>query len=238
MIDIHHHLLYGLDDGPADRAQMERMVVAASPQCIRTLIATPPSMPGIVPFSQEIMENRLLEAQKACVALGLALQVLPGVEMLFTPQAGRYLAQQQVPTLAGTRRLLVEFGTNIRYCEMEQAIQTVLRNGLLPVLAHIERYPCLMGQPRRIALLRRRYDVLVQVNAGALLRGGRGLASWRIRCLLEAGAIDCIASDAHDTQTRGCHMAEAYRRLAALVGVAGADALTGNHLPLPAYLKD
>lgn len=238
MIDIHHHLLYGLDDGPDNRAQMERMLVAASRQGIRTLIATPHCMPGIVPFSQEAMENRLFEAQKACVALGLALQVLPGAEMLFTPQAGRYLAQRRVPTLAGTRRLLVEFGTDVCFCEMEQAIQTVLRNGLLPVLAHIERYPCLMGQPRRIALLRRRYDVLVQVNAEALLRGNRGLASLRVRRLIQAGAIDCIASDAHDMQTRGCYMAEAYRQLTALVGVAGADALTGNHLPLQDYLKD
>ena len=119
-VDIHHHLLFGLDDGPAVKADMERMLAVAWQEGVREIIATPHIAPGIKPFSAEIIRRRTDEAQQACVALGLSLRILPGAEVLYTYQAKRYLAQKRVPTLADTDKLLVEFFPDIRFAELTE----------------------------------------------------------------------------------------------------------------------
>lgn len=227
-VDIHHHLLFGLDDGPAVKADMEQMLAVAWQEGVREIIATPHIAPGIKPFSAEIIRRRTDEAQQACVALGLSLRILPGAEVLYTYQAKRYLAQKRVPTLADTDKLLVEFFPDIRFAELTEALQTLLHSGYVPVLAHIERYPCLMRCPARTAGLKQRYEVLFQINCAALTSKCGFFANRTVQSLLKEGQIDFVASDAHDADRRACHFQDAYAQLSRLVGMPCADTLTGN----------
>ena len=236
LIDIHQHILVGMDDGPQDQASMERMLTAAWRQGVRTLVATPHLSPGIIPFCRETLERRVWETQQAAVALGLDLQIAGGAELLYTVQAERYLAQGSIPTLGGTDKILVEFSPAIRYEQLCDAVRVLLRNGYIPILAHVERYPCLMGFPRRMNDLKTRWDVLCQMNAGTLVGRAAYLRKLTLRRLLTEGLIDFIASDAHDDDRRPCRMQEAYDSLLPLVGRDGADELTGNHDTLEDFL--
>jgi len=226
-IDIHHHVLYGLDDGPPKRADMERMLDAAWREGVRVIIATPHVSPGLAPFSPETIERRAAEAQAYCRAVGYDMRVLPGAEMLYTYQADRYLAQGRIPTLGGSDKLLMEFSLDIRYEALETAVQNVLRSGLVPVLAHIERYPCLM-RSGAAEQLKEDNDVFYQVNADTVLTGAGFRVNRMLKRLLAQELIDFVASDAHDTQRRPCRMSEAYERLVATVGRPYADHLTCN----------
>lgn len=228
-VDIHHHLLFGLDDGPPVKADMERMLTIAWQEGVREIIATPHIAPGIIPYSAEVIQQRIDEAQRACQSLGLPLRILPGSETLYTYQAKRYLAEMRVLTLAGTDKLLVEFFPDIRFAELEEALHTLLRCGYVPVLAHIERYPCLMHSSVRTVGLKQRYDALFQVNCVALTTNYGIFANHTLHTLLTAGQIDFIASDAHDADRRACRFQDAYNQLVRLVGQPCADTLTGNH---------
>jgi tyrosine-protein phosphatase YwqE len=63
LIDIHHHVLYGLDDGPPKKADMEKMLDTAWREGVRVIIATPHVSPGIAPFSLETIEQRAAEGR-------------------------------------------------------------------------------------------------------------------------------------------------------------------------------
>jgi protein-tyrosine phosphatase len=236
-IDIHHHLLYGMDDGPSDREGTARMLEAAYRQGVSAIIVTPHFTPGIDPFASDTLNRLVQEAQGICAAAGYDLRIYPGAEMLYTFQAERYLSQQRVPTLAASNKILIEFSPDIRFDDMEIAVQSVLRSGYYPILAHIERYPSLL-RGRNAERLKADYDVFYQVNCAFVLGGEGFFAKRAIKRLLTDGKIDFIASDAHDVDRRPCQMEAAYTALVAQVGEHYADELTGNHMTVEEYLSD
>ena len=229
MIDIHHHLLYGLDDGPADTETMQQMLKAAAGEGVRTLIATPHVAPGIKPFLKDAFYARLSEAQKLCDTLQLNLRVVLGAEILYTHQMARYLADGGIPTLGGSDKVLIEFAGNVSFETIQGAVQTVLNHGMVPVLAHIERYRNLMFPVRRAEALKEDFEVRYQINCDSVLSTNNHRINRSIRQLLQHERIDFVASDAHDCDMRRCRMREAYERLVSMAGKGYADKLTGRH---------
>lgn len=228
-IDIHHHLLFGLDDGPEDRLKMENMIRAAYCGGVRAIIATPHIAPGIGPFSAEIIRIRVWEAQMICKDMGIGMRILPGAEVMYTYQTERYLAENQIPTLADSNKILVEFSPEVSFGELESAVGAILRTGHIPVLAHIERYACLMNLFPRAFRLKKKYDVQYQINCECLLDNVKYATRQTIRRLLLEERIDYVASDAHDVDQRSCRMQEAFHCLSGMVGASYAAELTGNH---------
>jgi len=235
LTDMHHHILFGMDDGPEIEAEMEQMLTEAQQAGVTTIVATPHITPGIVPFSMALLEQRVTQANRACERLGLNLRVLMGSEMLYTFQTGRYLAEKRVPTLAGTNRVLVEFDPQVQFFEINDAIATILCNGYVPVLAHVERYSCLMWHPRRTIRLRKQKQVLYQLNESAILKSGLSFAAFTVRRLLRNGMIDLVASDAHNVRDRRCRLGETYRKLRSQLETEQADRMTGNGLNIEEF---
>jgi protein-tyrosine phosphatase len=224
-VDIHHHLLYGLDDGPAAFDQMAGMLRAACADGISAIIATPHASPGVRPFDGALMERRLNEAREYCRENGLDLTIYPGAEVLYTPMLLNIVSGGNIPTLAGTRYVLVEFAPSAGLDAVESAARALVRSGRVPIFAHVERCRFLTARPERMRLLKAQYGVLFQVNCAALLEGG-WLSMGR---LLREGLIDFAATNAHDTIVRDCRMSNAYRRLERTAGSDCAKALTGGN---------
>ena len=237
MIDIHHHLLYGLDDGPNDSETMQQMLKAASSDGVRTLIATPHITPGITPFSIDLFYARLSEAQKLCDTLALNLRVLLGAEVLYSRQMARYLADGRIPTLGGSNKLLLEFPENVTFETIKEAVHVVVNHGMMPVLAHIERYRSLMLPVRRAEVLKENYDVCYQINCNSILTNKNQRISHSIRNLFQLEKIDFVASDAHDCNARRCNMNEAYDKLVTTLGRKYTDRLTGKHTTMERFLS-
>lgn len=236
MIDIHHHIIYGLDDGPADADTMRRMLKAASLNGVCTVIATPHISPGIKHFPMNVFYDRLLEAQTACDTLQLNLRVLAGAEIFYTHQTSNHLAEGQIPTLGGSDKVLLEFPGNVRFETIKEAVQTALRNATVPVLAHIERYRSLIYHVRRAEELKEDYHVYYQINGESILKNHNYRISRSLRQLLQQGMIDFVASDAHNCDKRRCNMQEAYEKLVTIAGRGYADKLTGRHSTIEGFL--
>lgn len=213
LTDIHQHLLWGMDDGPADAQTMQDMLWAAHRQGIDKIAATPHACPGVQPFDLQLYHQRLAEAQRYCDENHLGIQLLTGAEIAWTYHTVEALRRKQVPTLAGTNYALIELWHNVTWSEVQSAAEQLLRAGFTPVFAHVERYRCFTWQPGKAIELKEKLPVCYQVNASTVL-AQRGLAAKHfLSRMLRDRVIDFIASDAHDCHFRPQCLQEAYRIL-------------------------
>lgn len=226
--DLHHHLLYGVDDGAQSLKMSVEMARLAWEKGTSTIVTTPHVTPGVEPIQTELFQKRLEELRSACKRAGIGLRILLGAEILYTDMTCSFLSDGRVPTMAGTDYVLVEFMPGVRYDALYSALQKILRTGYLPIVAHVERYACLSTAPRRALSLKRELDgVLFQMNCSTIL-GGRGFFNdLHTRKLLDEGLIDIAASDAHNLRERPTRMLEAYNKLEDSYDAVYAANLTG-----------
>ena len=141
------------------------------------------------------------------------MELRAGAEVLYTPALERYAAEQELPELEGTGRVLLEFAPQIAYAEMEAAIAQAERGGYGVVLAHIERYECLYPGKNAWAL-KERHAVWYQVNCRTVTENNGGILRRRkLESWIEDGLVDCVASDAHNMGSRPFMMRAAYKAL-------------------------
>jgi protein-tyrosine phosphatase len=135
-----------------------------------------------------------------------------GSENLVSPEFLDFLDRREVLTLNGSRYLLIEFPPYLSSDVAESAVEKVLEVGLVPVLAHVERYRFLVGKPRRLAEFKQR-GCVVQVNAASVIdHKGKGI-SKTVAPLFDNRLVDLIASDGHDVHSRPPDLEPAYATL-------------------------
>lgn len=225
--DIHHHLVYSVDDGPEAFHETEAMLRAAIRDRIGKIIATPHVVPGIEAFDLESFLWKLERIQLFCLREQLALEVFPGAEIFYTRFTRRLLDERRVPTLDGTDYILVEFSPVIGYEEIKDAVESLNRGGYIPILAHVERYRCLVGHPKRAYELKNQLNVRYQVNCTTIVHGKGFLVNRFCERLLRGELVDAVATDAHNVDTRPVLMMKAWRVLEKQVGTRYAARLTG-----------
>jgi protein-tyrosine phosphatase len=202
MVDLHQHVAFAMDDGAKTEAMAVEMLDASYADGVRALCVTPHIWPGIVPFDRQAYEEKLECLREICAERHPDLRLYPGAEMMYASAASRHLEEDRVPTLADSRFLLTEFEPGVSYPFLLDALLELSRVGYVPVLAHVERYVCLVGDINRARDLRESYAVRYQVNAASVLKP----PTWRIkrflRQMLADRWVDYVASDAHDTAGR------------------------------------
>ena len=227
-IDMHHHLIYGIDDGAKSFEGTEKMIRDAVENQVSVIVATPHITPGQEPFPYDAYKAHLEETRAYLKARGIPLTLYAGAEILYTPNTCYMLMDGKVPTMAGTRYVLVEFSPDDTYAYITDALENIASTGYLPILAHAERYLCL-NKPAQLRRLRQDYHAYIQVNAKTVLRKHTFFRERYIRRILAEGLVDYISSDCHDLPGRSNHMLEAYERLKTDVGEELAGKLTyGN----------
>ncbi|KUK32094.1 MAG: Tyrosine-protein phosphatase YwqE [Thermoanaerobacterales bacterium 50_218] len=221
MIDIHTHILPGLDDGPETLEESLEMAEACVSAGFTAVVATPHVIPGVFEnSSQEILES-VRALRKALEAEKIPLEVYPGAEYHITPDLPQDLAAGKLVTLGNTGKyLLVELPVQELPPYTEQVLFQILLNGVTPVLAHPERNEYLATHPQALAELVRK-GVLVQVTAGCLTGLFGSLPKKAAQRYLKEGMVHFVATDAHGPGRR----LEAAARAAALLGRIADDLL-------------
>lgn len=211
-VDLHHHFLWGIDDGPREEAGMYRMLDQAAADGIRVLAATPHITPGVHPFPWDQYRTAFSQASAYCRAKHPSLQLCAGAEILYTEHTCRLLQEGQVPTLNASRYVLVEFSPDDSFERLQHAADELLSSGFWPVLAHAERYECLLFSLKKVEVLRNR-GMLMQINARSLLRPRSFFQKRMIRRMLDHEMVDLIATDAHNLTSRGVCMTQVWQSL-------------------------
>ena len=205
LTDLHHHFLYGLDDGPQTYEDMCRMLHKAADAGVSCLVATPHIQPGLVEFDYAQYQRSLAEAQQYAYDQHLPLTILPGAEIYYTSMTASMLQKGAVPWLGNGYHVLVEFHPSVSFEGICRAAIHIANAGYSMVLAHAERYRCLLWG-RRLARLQEEYHVKIQVNTQTILSTRPFWMGLWVRRAMEHEWIDLIASDAHDSDKRPCNL--------------------------------
>lgn len=228
--DIHHHILYGMDDGAPTPKEMHAMLKKAAEDGIGRIVATPHVTPGVKRFNREQYERSLEEARQYCRDRQIDIELYAGAEILYTGQTCAFLEEGRVPTMAGTDHVLVEFSPDVRYDRLYEALDDLLCHGYLPIVAHVERYQCLSSRPARLERIKGEMEVYFQVNCSSIIGKKDGATRRFVEKLLDWDMIDAIATDAHSSTVRCVHMEEAWHKLKKEFGAPYANELTDGHL--------
>lgn len=208
MIDIHSHILYGVDDGSKNIEMSLKMARIAYESGVDTIIATPHCMPGMYNNTAgEKLENRFQALKEALQDYGIPVHLRKGMEILVTERSVKLLEEKKLWSLNGSHYLLVEFSfdEDPRYCNEE--LSEIQKKGYIPVIAHPSRYYFVQSDPQIVyEWYKKGYGI--QVNKGSLL-GSFGRKEYDCaNRLLRHGVVSCVASDAHRQDSRTPDMAE------------------------------
>ena len=199
--DIHSHVIWGVDDGAETAEETFGMLKAAVADGIDTIICTPHMTPGVYEFPEEDFQAHFREASEFIEAEGLNLKLLQGAEILYTDSTPRLLREGKIPTLAGSRFAMIEFSPTPSKEFIFNALQKVAGTGLVPVVAHMERYPAI-GKIDEARELKRRFGALIQINARSLTRKQPFFRRKFFDALFTEGICDFIATDTHAMEGR------------------------------------
>jgi protein-tyrosine phosphatase len=207
MIDLHSHVLPGLDDGAADLAEALEICRAAAADGIEVLAGTPHVRKGDFPTTPEAMERAVEEVRDAAAGI---IEIVPGGE-LDIGELGRPEDELLRFALGGNPRyLLVETPYFAWPLHLPELLFRLISSGIVPVLAHPERNPDVQARP---SLLHGVVGAgaLVQVTASSVDGRGGKRPKACFRALLDAGLVHLIASDAHAPAIRAGGMSAAAR---------------------------
>jgi len=197
MIDIHSHILPGLDDGSGSLAESLAMARMAVDSGITAMVATPHCMGS---RTEEVLESWRLLAQ-ALKENHIPLKLYPGMEIYGTADTLRLLKEGKLMTLNDSRYPLVEFDFRSRGERETGILRELCGAGYRPIVAHPERYAYVW---RDAELINGWYRMgcLMQVNRGSLLgRFGHHAQAMAVE-LVERGFAAAVATDAHSCRSR------------------------------------
>jgi protein-tyrosine phosphatase len=238
LVDIHSHVLYGLDDGAQTLDDSIALVRMAAEAGTTDLVATPHASPAYR-FEPELIQDRLREVEAAS---GAILRLYTGCDFhLSYENIQDALVQPRKYTINQNRYLLVEFSDLLIFRNTGDIFDRLQGAGMTPIITH----------PERNGLLRRRIDDLaawveagcyLQVTAQSLMGRFGKQAQEFARALLDRGLVHFIASDGHDVERRPPTMDAAFAWLASNYGHTLAEvlcilnpraALAGDPVDLP-----
>lgn len=200
-IDIHAHILPGVDDGSGSMEETIRMLKIALEQGIGTIIATPHYIAGAKNTPTEQLQNIRDEVQSEAEKLDKNLKILLGNELYYSDSILEALKTKEALTLAGSRYVLVEFSVGEDYKTLYRGLGDLVRAGYAPVLAHVERYASLY---KRDDLMNELIEsgCYIQMNSSSLIGGILDFDAAYHRKLFKQGMIHFIGSDCHDQKIR------------------------------------
>ena len=212
MIDIHIHILPGIDDGAPFLDDSLYMADIAASNGVDTIIMTPHcNIPDYYDnyYSLQLM-RAFSELKRALEHARIPVQVLPGMEIFTTPDIASLIRDRQVIGLNFSRYMLVEFNFGADALWMTDRLKEILQSGKIPVVAHPERYDCIFEQPQA-AVVWAEMGCLLQCNKGSFLGSFGRQAEETAHRLLDHHLVSFIASDAHRTHVRTPNMREIYQ---------------------------
>ncbi len=221
MIDIHTHVLPGLDDGAANLEQAVEMIRIAAQTGTTDLVATPHSNLEFR-FNPELVDQGILELQAAA---GSEVQIHRGCDFhLHFDNIQDALAHPSKYTIDGKSYLLVEFADLLIARTTPEIFARLANAGIVPVITHPERNFLLHA---RIGQLNAWVEqgCLVQVTAQSFLGRFGSQAREFARQLTKRGLVHFVASDAHDARDRTPRLDEAYADVARRFGEDWAELL-------------
>ena len=222
MIDIHCHLLPGIDDGAPDMATALSMARLAVANGIERMVLTPHILPGLYENTRVIIGEALAEFSKALDDEGIQLDVQAAAEVRITPEIRQMLAADELPLLGELndyKVFLLEFPHSHIPPGSERLIDWLINHDVRPMIAHPERNKDVIRKFEKIVPFVSA-GCLLQVTAGSIAGNFGEACQHRSRQMLELGWVTALASDAHNLNHRAPELEPGRLAAAKVVGEA------------------
>lgn len=201
MIDMHAHIIWGVDDGPKTFEETQKLIRLAEKEGIEQIVATSHALhPSYHADIQEV-EEKLQVLTDWINEQGINIKVHIGHEIRVTEAIIDEIKNRNVATLNGTNYVLIEFPSATVPLFAKEIVKQLLNQGYVPIIAHPERNKLLANQPEK---LRELIDLgaYAQVTAGTLAGAfGKDVQKIALR-MVDEGLIHCYGSDVHNDSTR------------------------------------
>ena len=180
LTDIHCHILPGVDDGADTMEEARKILRLEYRDGVRTIIATPHYREGMFEPAMKQVVKVYIQVREMAREMGMHLYL--GCEYHTNSRMVKDLRRRRRPSMVGSSYVLTEFSGAHNYEKIRNQVYDLLTEGYQPILAHIERYPCLREDIRKVREL---VDLgaYIQMNAGAIL-GESGNLTRRTCCTL------------------------------------------------------
>lgn len=201
IIDVHSHILPGLDDGASTEKESIQMLKMAAKQGITGVIATPHHSPEYSEIRPKTIRQACLELEKrAQEEISPNFRIYPGQEILYSMDILEKIQKGQVLTMAGTSCVLVEFMPWSPYSDLQRCVRTLTMNQYQPILAHVERYEVLRekGRPEELVEM----GALLQMNYRRIDGKWYEETTRWCRKMLKQQKIHFLGTDMHNTKAR------------------------------------
>ena len=244
MIDLHCHILPGIDDGAADISVSLEMAKAFVADGVAVVACTPHILPGLYHNSGPQIRDATFQLQQTLDREGIPLRLVTGADNHIVPGFVAELHSGHLLSLADTRYVLVEPPHHVAPPRLEDLFCNLLVAGYVPILTHPERLTWINSHYEAVQRLVHA-GVWMQLTAGSLAGGfGRNARYWSER-MLDERCAHVLATDAHDVNRRPPNLNQGRELAAKRVGDIEAQHLvatrpTGvlrnedpSNLPLP-----
>ena len=205
MVDIHCHLLYGVDDGAKTLDVARQMLSDAAEQGITDMILTPHYRQGMFLYDPKAIEAAYdviyEEARKR------KIRVFPGCEYHVDDEMVRNLKSGRCPTLARGDYVLAEFSHAATPVYLKNRLEGLLAAGYIPVIAHVERIDAIIHDPDILQECKS-MGAMIQINANSVLGKDGAKAKKTCARILRDDLADVVASDSHNMGSRKSRMAQ------------------------------
>jgi protein-tyrosine phosphatase len=220
VIDLHCHLLPGIDDGPEDLPTALKLAQHAVAAGIRVATVTPHMHPGRYENRAQGIRQLAGRFQVELDQRGIALRIQAAAEVRLDHDVLTWVADDQVPYLGswqGEKVMLLELPHSHVPVGADKLVEWLLKQGIRPMIAHPERNKDIMRNVDKL-LPFVRLGCLFQVTAGAVAGSFGEPACKRAMDLLERGWVTVLASDAHNLDARPPELEPGRAAAAAIVG--------------------
>jgi protein-tyrosine phosphatase len=224
MIDLHCHILPGVDDGASDALVSLAMAKVMVAQGVTDVACTPHILPGLYHNSGPDIRQAVQRLQELIDQEGIALRLATGADVHMAPDFIAELRSGHLLSIADSRYVLVEPPHHTAPPQLEDFFFNLVVAGYVPILTHPER---LSWVPARYETIKRlvQAGVWMQITAGSFTGAfGRTVLYWAEK-MLDEGCVHVIASDAHDAERRPPNLAVGSECVAKRVGAEEARRL-------------
>lgn len=227
MIDIHCHILPGIDDGAVNMEESLEMAKLAVKEGIRTIIATPHHKNGVYDNSKTSIVDKVNELNEALQKESIPVKILPGQETRIYGEMVEDYQNDEILPLNGGNYLFVELPSSHVPRYTEQLLFDLQMKGLSPIIVHPERNREIIERPEKLYQLVKK-GALTQVTASSVAGYfGKNIKKFSLQ-LIDANLTHFVSSDAHNLTRRSFKMVEALDVIEKKFGMEMVYQLTEN----------
>ena len=199
MIDIHSHIMPGIDDGASCLEESINLLKEAYRAGFSDIILTPHYMVGAYEPGKEIIEIKDI-LQKIADKNGIKINLYNGMEVYYTEEIFELIKNKKIASLANSRYILMELPLNNTVSSFEDTVKELRKRGIVVILAHPERYDFVKKNTKSIEPLLKS-GCLLQCNYASILGYYGSEAKKALKELLKNNYVSFLGTDVHMSNT-------------------------------------